>query len=182
MTIPSQKLKFQSVEKGLIKSSMNAAIEKRKTLRDELTKIEEKKQQERTQLEKEYEDVALADEIVNKRRNKSSRRASNGSTTSSSTGEQTTTGGGSNTTQPKATRRQSALAASSSSSNKTKNEENVQSNNPIITSSSSTTASTTTTMESPRENHPMESPQGIHSSIPPQYQKLLQLGLSQEQV
>lgn len=148
---------------------MNAAAEKRKVLRDELTKIEEKKQQDRNQLEKEFEDVALADEIVNKRRNKTSRRASSGSTSSDQVDSK-----------PKTTRRQSALAGNNLSSNSTNNSNNnnnskenndgTTQNNPILTSP-----------ESPREDVSVES-QGIHSSIPPQYQKLLQLGLSQEQV
>ena len=152
---------------------MNAATEKRKALRDELSKIEEKKQQERSQLEKEYEDVALADEIVNKRRNKSARRASADSATSTSTDQPDN--------KSKVTRRKSALTGTNNTSsnsgtnsnNKNKsnlNDEEVVQTNPIISSP-----------ESLREEVSLE-PQGIHSSIPPQYQKLLQLGLSQEQV
>lgn len=163
MSIPTQKLKFQSVEKGLVKTAMSAAADKRKILKDEFLKIEEKKQQERKLLASEYQDVTLADEIVNKRRNKSIRRSSNPSTNTSSPSSST-----SNT--PKVSRRQSAIQNGKRSNNNLNtsfsNEDDSQ-DNPIH--------------ESSPETVPMEA-EGVHSSIPPQYQKLLQLGLSQEQV
>jgi hypothetical protein len=176
LSMPSQKLKFQSVEKGLIKSAMLAAAEKRRQLKEELLKQEEKRQQDRTQVASEYEDVTLANEIVNKRRNKSFRKGSLTSSGSASTAPSTTSSSSSPTSPQKVSRRQSTKKAtggvpanslaSSSSSQPVLEDENSQSN-PLHTSSSPAL--------------PME-PEGVHSSIPPAYQRLLQMGLSQEQV
>lgn len=142
---------------------MTAAADKRKLLKDELLKVEEKKRQERNQLASEYQDVALADEIVNKRRNKSLRRGSNPSSSTSPSSP--------NNAQ-KVSRRQSAVVNGNRSKNanttSSLNSEEDSRDNPIHNNSSPETV----TVEA----------EGIHSSIPPQYQKLLQLGLSQEQV
>jgi hypothetical protein len=158
LSLPSQKLKFQSVEKGLIKTAMTAAAERRKALRDEFMKREEKKQQEREVLASDFEDVAMADEIVNKRRNKSLRRASNPLTTPASAAASGTAGNSS-----KASRRLSGKRTNHNSSSPSvamnPEDDNDSQDNPM-----------TVTAE------------GVHSSIPPQYEKLLRAGLSQEQV
>jgi hypothetical protein len=168
-------LKFQSVEKGLVKSAMLAAAEKRKLLKDELLKVEEKRQQDRTQVASEYEDVTLANEIVNKRRNKSLRKGSITPSGASSTAPASS----SSSNQQKVSRRQSAKRTSVPNAlvssqpvpgqveQEQDDEEDDSQSNPIHHTSSSTL--------------PIQ-PEGVHSSIPPAYQKLLQMGLSQEQV
>jgi hypothetical protein len=165
LSLPSQKLKFQSVEKGLIKTAMTAAAERRKALRDEFLKIEEKKQQDRHALASDFEDVAMADEIVNKRRNKSLRRASNTSATSTTgTSAAGTTGNSS-----KASRRLSAVSSGKQTNNNS--------------SSPSLSPSVAMNLEDDPQDNPMTvTAEGVHSSIPPQYEKLLRAGLSQEQV
>ena len=166
LTLPSQKLKFQSVEKGLIKTAMAAAAEKRKQLRDEFMKIEAMKQQERNALASDFEDVALADEIVNKRRNKSLRRGSNTSTNASVTNSTAATSGNLN----KGTSRRASTGK--------------RTNNPSSPSMSpSVTSNPDDDQQEDSTSNPIPmTPEGVHSSIPPQYEKLLRAGLSQEQV
>lgn len=143
---------------------MTAAAEKRKQLRDEFMKIEAMKQQERNALASDFEDVALADEIVNKRRNKSLRRGSNTSTNASVTNSTAPTSGSPN---KGVSRRQST---------------GKRTNNPSSPSMSPSVTSNPDDDQEDTSNPIPMTTEGVHSSIPPQYEKLLRAGLSQEQV
>ncbi|CAE7668395.1 unnamed protein product, partial [Symbiodinium microadriaticum] len=75
----STRLKFQSVEKGLIKSAMAAAAEKRRVVREELQRGLNDQEEERARIDRDAVEVAVMDDVVNRRRVAKGRRASMGS-------------------------------------------------------------------------------------------------------
>eukprot|EP00602_Paraphysomonas_sp_CaronLab_P003091 CAMPEP_0185032956 /NCGR_PEP_ID=MMETSP1103-20130426/21518_1 /TAXON_ID=36769 /ORGANISM="Paraphysomonas bandaiensis, Strain Caron Lab Isolate" /LENGTH=442 /DNA_ID=CAMNT_0027569057 /DNA_START=288 /DNA_END=1616 /DNA_ORIENTATION=- len=179
---PPQRLKFQSVEKGLIKSSMATAVEYRRKVREGIERVTSARDQEREQTVKDAEEAAGLEDTVVKRRIKSGRRHSSSSLAVPGEGGRPA----------RLSRRQSAGQSSQTSStppapSQTPSPDPSQTSSspapppppppppPAATSTEDTNSSTVveTTVS------PMTS---SATAIPPQYQKLLNIGLSQEQV
>jgi hypothetical protein len=169
-----QRIKLQSVEKGLVKNAMAKSEELRERRREVILKREEVQKEEKEKLVKEIEEAEMAEEIVTKRRNKSLRRASNGSATGGG-------GGGSSR------RRSLQISGHQTPAAPTKPLDQPP---PEILSNTSSPIFSDPAASPPAPPPPPPPPAPVPDSsasaaatpLPPQYQKLLNVGLSQEMV
>jgi hypothetical protein len=170
LTLSPQRIKLQSAEKGLVKNAMAKSDEFRAQRRDILLSRVEAVKEEKEKQVKEMEEAELAEEIVTKRRNKSLRRASTGSS-----------GGGS-------IRRRSLVPSQQSQGQGSQSPANVSKEQPDDASLSSTSSPL---FADPKPSPPPPAPVPLSppvdsspasSVIPPQYQKLLNVGLPREVV
>ena len=183
----STRLKFQSVEKGLIKSAMAAAAEKRRVVREELQRGLNDQEEERARIDRDAVEVAVMDDVVNRRRVAKGRRASMGSGV-----------GGEGAVSGKPARRMSRRQSSGRESSGSGSSRQVVSasgtpaspgdsvavRSPVIAEGGEDEGSI---VVSPITQHHHEEVggaggKGEGGGMPPQYQKLLNIGLAKEQV
>lgn len=167
---PSLRLKFQSVEKGLIKSAMAAGADRRRQVREVLQSSYDKQEEERARIDRDAEEAAVMDDVVNKRRSKPNRRHSLSTVTD---------GSKQNATRRMSRRQSSGTNVGSSSANTSRHS--------APPPPSEETSLVVSPLAGLQEQESSEAgivviSNGAGSNMPPQYQKLLNIGLAQEQV
>jgi hypothetical protein len=167
-----QRIKLQSAEKGLVKNAMAKSEELRAQRREALVSRVEAVKEEKEKQVKELEEAELAEEIVTKRRNKSLRRASAGSS-----------GGGGSIRRRSLVSGQGQAQGSPTPANASPKEQPEllsSTSSPLIFADPKTSSS-----PPPPAPVPLSPPAASSSStfaIPPQYQKLLNVGLPRDVV
>lgn len=171
-----QRIKLQSVEKGLVKNAMAKSEELRERRKEAILRREEVQKEEKEKMVKEMEEAEMAEEIVTKRRNKSLRRASNGSATGGGGGgssrRRSLQTGGQQTSAPTKSIDQQPLEILSNTSS------------PIFPDPAAPPPPPPPPLPAPVPTSSIDPPASAPSStpLPPNYQKLLNVGLSQEMV
>lgn len=173
LTHAPQRIKLQSVEKGFVKNSMAKGEEFRAKRREILLKRDQTIKEEKEKQAKELVEAEEADDIVTRRRNKSLRRASTGSTGGGGSLRRRSVQSGAQNPQAAMTKDSSGDVLSNTSS-PLYSDSSPPPPAPVPTSDPSSSSSPT--------SHTATTSTSSSSTIPPQYQKLLNIGLSQDVV
>lgn len=176
MSSPSPRLKFQSVEKGLIKSAMAAASDRLRQVREELRRDVDQLDAERARIDKDAEEVAIMEDVIVKRRAKPSRRHSQGATAMDG-GSGAASKSNSRLSKKMSRRQSSGGNIGNSAGGASASPTLVPLPDPVGTEEEVVSPMATESRNSSEANITPSDP-----IIPPQYQKLLNIGLGQEQV